>query len=53
MGCGCGKKTAPRTSAQTSVVQQTSSQDRTSVAKTYQSATIAKAPTGPVTRKTV
>lgn len=55
MGCGCGKKSVARQRPPTTMVpRRLGSTTSTDVAKIYQSATMLKAPTGPVTtRKTV
>lgn len=52
MGCGCGKKKVQRAAPRATVPTPASS-TKTAVAQTYQSGTMRKAPTGPVTRKTV
>lgn len=56
-GCGCGKKTIRTTGGAANQVIQTPGQNATKVqtAQVYQSATLARAPTGPVTntRRTV
>lgn len=55
MACGCGKKVArPATRNVNTVASTSSNQPRVATAKTYQSATMRRAPSAPVaTRKTV
>lgn len=55
MGCGCGKKATRPANVATTTVARTQDMNRVDSARTFQSATLQKAPTGPVGtgRKTV
>lgn len=55
MGCGCGRKATSRVGAAPKTVPTTTNMNKTDAAKTFQSATMQRAPTGPVggVRKTV
>jgi len=53
MGCGCGKKSAPRLTTAAQTVGSTNGASRVQAAQTFQSGTMKGAPQAPITRKTV